>query len=78
MNQIEETEFAYELAEALNDKEAIQMYVSYVHRFSESLLREILVKVLSVPENKIRKTRGALFNYLIQQHATKAKYYPRD
>ena len=78
MNQFEETQFAYELAEALNDKEAIQMYISYVHRFSEALLREMLVKVLSVPENKIRKTRGALFNYLIQQHAAKAKYYPRD
>jgi len=78
MNQFEETQLAYELAEALNDKEAIQMYISYVHRFSESLLREMLVKVLSVPENKIRKTRGALFNYLIQQHAAKAKYYPRD
>lgn len=78
MNQSEETQFAYELAEALNDREAIQMYLSYVHRFSEALLREILVKVLSVPENKIRKTRGALFNYLIQQHAAKTKYHPRD
>jgi len=78
MNQSEETQLAYELAEALNDKEAIQMYISYVHRFPEGLLREMLIKVLSIPENKIRKTRGALFNYLIQQHAAKAKYYPRD
>lgn len=78
MNLNEETQFAYELAEALNDKEAIQMYLSYVHRFSEALLREVLTKVLSIPENKIRKTRGALFNYLMQQHAAKAKYYPRD
>jgi len=78
MNQTEETLFAYELADALNDREAIQMYISYVHRFSESLLREILTKVLSVPDSKIRKTRGALFNYLIQQHAAKAKYYPRN
>jgi hypothetical protein len=78
MNQSEETQLAYELAEALNDKEAIQMYISYVHRFPEGLLREMLIKVLSIPENKIRKTRGALFNYLIQQHAAKSKYYPRD
>ncbi len=78
MNQDEETQFAYELAEALDDKEAIQMYLSYVHRFSESLLREMLTKVLSIPDNKIRKTRGALFNYLMQQHATKTKYYSRD
>jgi len=78
MNQQQETQFAYELAEALDDKDAIQMYIAYVNRFPESLLREILVKVLAVPDEKIRKTRGALFNYLIQQHAAKAKHYPRD
>jgi len=77
-HQTKETQLAYELAEALNDKEAIQMYISYTHRFNEMLLREVLVKVLAIPENKIRKTRGALFNYLIQQHAAKGQYYPRD
>ncbi|MCK9421233.1 MAG: hypothetical protein M0Q38_01405 [Bacteroidales bacterium] len=78
MNQSEETQLAYELAEALNDQEAIQMYIAYTNRFPEALLREILVKVLSVPDYKIRKTRGALFNYLIQQHARKTDYYSRD
>ena len=78
MSQTDETQFAYELAEALNDQEAIQMYIAYTNRFPEPLLREMLVKVLSVPDHKIRKTRGALFNYLIQQHARKANYYSRD
>lgn len=78
MDTSHETQLAYELAEALNDKEAIQMYISYAHRFPEALLREMLVKVLTIPENKIRKTRGALFNYLIQQHASRARFYPRD
>lgn len=78
MCQNDKTILAYELAEALGDQEAIQMYVSYANRFPEPLLREILVKVLAVPDYKIRKTRGALFNYLIQQHAGKADYYPRS
>lgn len=78
MSQTEESQLAYELAEALNDQDAIQMYIAYVNRFPEPLLREILVKVLTVPDHKIRKTRGALFNYLIQQHASKAQYYSRD
>ena len=77
-NKIKETQLAYELADALNDKDAIQMYISYANRFNENLLREVLAKVLAIPENKIRKTRGALFNYLIQQHAAKGQYYPRD
>lgn len=77
MNPIDQTQLAYELAEALNDQEAIQMYLAYTQRFPEDLLREILTKVLAVPDYKIRKTRGALFNYLIQQHAGKANYYSR-
>lgn len=76
MSQNEKTQLAYELAEALGDQEAIQMYVAYANRFPEALLREILVRVLAVPQHKIRRTRGALYNYLIQQHANKTNYYP--
>lgn len=70
-------QLAYELAEAMNDMDALPLYISYAHEFPEEKLREIAVKVRAIPENKIRKTRGALFNFLVQQYAKK-KYYPRD
>jgi hypothetical protein len=60
---------ALDMAEALNDKEALPLYLSFVEKYPEKLLKKILAKVLAMPENKIRKTRGALFNYLIHQHA---------
>lgn len=61
--------FAYELAEALNDTDALQVYINFTEKYSEKYLREILTKVLSIPERKIRKTRGALFTFLVKQHA---------
>lgn len=78
MNQeSKEVQLAYEIAEALDDMDAIQLHISYAHRFPESLLREKLAKALAVPEHKIRESRAALFNHLIQQHANKKRYYPR-
>ena len=74
----EDYAFAKELAEALHDKEAITLYITFVQKFPESLLREVLAKVLAVPKNKIKKTRGALFNFLMQQHERSAEYDSRD
>jgi hypothetical protein len=34
---------------------------------TEAFLRKILQRVLSVPQEQIRKTRGALFTYLVGQ-----------
>jgi hypothetical protein len=64
-----ENKLALELADALNDMESLQAYVSFTQKYSEPFLRKTLAKVLSIPENKIRKTRGALFTYLVKQHA---------
>ncbi len=67
---------AYELAESMDDLDAIQVYIHFTEKYSESFLREIQTKVLSIPERKIRKTRGALFTFLVKQHA--APYRSRD
>lgn len=73
-----EQKLAVELADALNDMESLQAYVGFAEKYAESFLRKMLVKVLSVPEDKIRKTRGALFTYLVKQHAQTSSYSPRD
>ncbi|MGV3598049.1 MAG: hypothetical protein ACO1PI_09280 [Bacteroidota bacterium] len=59
---------AQEIAVALNDMEALPLYVSFTQKYSESFLRKILLRVLSVPDHKIKRTRGALFTYLVQQN----------
>ena len=77
MNQLQKETFAKELAEILNDTDALSLYFNFVEKYPESLLREVLAKTLAIPDEKIRKTRGALFNYLIKQHDKTSRHYPR-
>ena len=60
---------AADLAESLKDHRSLKLYLSYAYRYPESLLREVLSQVKQTPEQKIRKSRGALFTYLLHQHA---------
>jgi hypothetical protein len=60
---------AWELANALDDPAGIHLYRSYCRKYPERLLRDVLAEVRELPGYKVKKGRGALFNYLIQQHA---------
>ena len=59
---------AYEIADALHDREALPLYLSFTRKYHEAFLRNILMRVLSIPDEKIKRTRGALFTYLVNQH----------
>lgn len=63
-----EIQLAHEIAERLNDPEALSLYLSYTQQISHERLREILNKVCSIPEKQIRRTRGALFTFLVGQY----------
>lgn len=69
MNNYEphEIRLANELAETLKDRDALQYYLSLTRKYHESYLRQVLAKVMSIDESQIRKTRGALFTYLVNQ-----------
>lgn len=62
---------AKDLAEALNDQKNLPLYLSYCKRYPEQLLRRVLSEVKELPSEKIKKSRGALFNYLVQQYVRK-------
>jgi len=62
---------AKDLAEGLDDKENLRFYLFVCRKYPEWLLWEIYSQVKQVPERKIRKSKGALFNYLIQKHDEK-------
>lgn len=66
-----EEKLAREIADALNDNESLPVHVSFAEKYSESFLRKTLQKVLSIPQDQIRKTRGALFTYLVKQNGWK-------
>lgn len=68
MYTLKEHALAEELADRLHDRNSISLYLMFTKRYTEAHLREVLEKVMSIPDNKIKRTRGALFTYLIKQH----------
>ena len=69
-----EVKLANEIAENLKDRGSIALFLTYASKYKEQFLREILAKVMSLDETKIRKSRGALFTYLVNQHGQYGHY----
>ena len=63
-----EIRLANEIAETLKDRDALPLFLTYTRKYQENHLRQVLAKVMSIPENSIRKSRRALFTFLINQH----------
>ena len=57
---------ASEIAEKLDDRRNIRQYFSYTRRYPELVLREFLSQALQTPSHKIKKSRAALFVYLVK------------
>jgi len=60
---------AREIAHAFNDMEGIGLYLDYCRRYPESIIRRAYGEVKELPDSAIRRSRGALFNYLVQKYA---------
>lgn len=61
---IDHEKFEYEIASTLKDKEVLPLYREFVRIFQEDFLRKILLRVVSISDEKTRRTRGALFTFL--------------
>jgi len=59
---------ALDLAEGLNDKKSLRLYLSYARRYPEHFLRRTLSEVKEIPSQRIKKSRGALFNHIIRKY----------
>lgn len=77
-HQIKQEQLAEELAHILKDRESLVLYRSYTTTYPESFLRKLLGEVMEVPDNKIKKSRGALFSYLIQKYGHRPRFYTSD
>jgi len=69
VKQSKSTELAMDIATALGDHKNLALYISYSRRYPIGLLRKVLGEVKQIPSEKIKKSRGALFNYLVQKYA---------
>jgi len=70
-SKTQQEELALEIARGLGEEEFLPIYRSFASRFSEELLRTVYEETLRIPAEKIRKSRGAIFNYLLKKHARK-------
>jgi len=70
--QTKEELLALDIAETLGDERNPRKYLYYANRFAESLIREVLSQVRQTPEQKIKKSRAALFVYLVHHYAKRS------
>ena len=68
---LKKEQLVQELALSLDDTDALSFYRQCANDYPEELLRKLLTKVLSIPQDKIKKSRGALFTHLLHGHANK-------
>ena len=68
---------ARDIAESLDDYPGLPLYLSLAKKYPETLLRQVLSEVKEIPAAKIKKSRGALFNYLMQQYGRKTSQNSR-
>ena len=64
-----ENMLAEEIANTLNEHEHIKTYQHYAQIYPEAFLRKILAEIKLTPLHKIKKSRHALFIYLIRYYA---------
>jgi len=64
------TFFAQELAESLGDPAGLPFYLACTKRYPEDFLRVVLAKVQEIPDEEIKRARGALFNHLVNEYGS--------
>ncbi len=64
-------DWARYLATRLNEKHRIDFYLNVVRRYSISTIKQTLAECFQTPDRSIRKSRAALFMYLLKHHATR-------
>jgi hypothetical protein len=62
-----EIKLANEIAETLKDWDALPQFRKYARKYQKEYLLKKLAKVMSIPESQIRRSRGALFTFLVTQ-----------
>jgi len=60
---------AQDLARELNDYGNLPLYLYYCRKYPESLIRRVLGEVKEARPERIKKSKAALFNYLVKKYA---------
>jgi len=60
---------AYSIAETFNDKDQLKLYLTYCKKYPCHIIQRAFGEARNVPDARIRKSRAALFFYLVKQYA---------
>lgn len=67
-NKTREELLVNEIASTLNDYTHDRLILKLCNKYSEQLIRQVLEEVEKVPEHRIKKSRLALFTYLLKKY----------
>jgi len=62
---------ALEICQTFKDEKNLPLYLAYIKKYEMGIIKQAFKEAMKPPANKIKKTRGALFNYLVQYYAGK-------
>jgi hypothetical protein len=62
-----EIKLAHEISDILSDRDSLSYHLQNARKYKEDFLRRILNKVMALSETKIKRSRAALYTYLINQ-----------
>ncbi|HZS45645.1 MAG TPA: hypothetical protein VFC63_11115 [Blastocatellia bacterium] len=62
---------AYTIAETFNDSDHLQLYLTYCKKYATHIIQRAYAEAHSIPQERIKKSRAAVFFYLIKQYAHK-------
>ncbi|HZS04840.1 MAG TPA: hypothetical protein VFD58_08390 [Blastocatellia bacterium] len=68
--------FARMIADAFGDRAQLSLYVNYCRKYPLSLIYRAFAEAQSVPEASIRKSRAAIFFFLINRYTHEQKQNP--
>ena len=68
MSKNDQEELAQEIARGLGEEQLLPIYRALVRRYPEEVVRRAYQETIAFPAENIRKTRGAIFNYLLKKY----------
>jgi hypothetical protein len=66
------------IANAFQDRDQLPMYVRYCTKYPPAVIERAFADARSVPEAQIRKSRAAIFFFLVKTYAHQSPDHPRD
>lgn len=60
---------AYMIAESFNDLGQLKLYINYCKKYPLNIIYRAFSEAKNFPEEKIKKSRAAIFFYLIKTYA---------